>query len=389
MADIRELRLRQLQRLRKNRKNKDWAKIRQKNAKEKGSGTDPGRARILFFRAIHQSKKAFEHRLIRIACERARRRNSNDVPELETPRSLPQKQVIKLDSHDYKRLIGPDAHMWRVVFAGLLTGISSPEPLPKSFSGPCGSSFFVPPPYVPPAPPLIGIEENPGPRTKGGKKKKGKKRVAPDATMTLTRGARSMANLMPDTHVLWMEYNFPTNELLAAAASNFAFLNLHPNDIFRPVVGTAVAYTGLTAITTFYNLGIVLAWELDWEFVNADAAPKEVYCIPNVTDLTGTVVSATTANFYVGERQTPQPRLIDATGGMSRGTIKVRLNTPKFFGDPELYHANYAFVCGASPANFINCGLAAVTATVNMTLGLMCRLKLRAKVKFYSRKPAT
>jgi len=237
--------------------------------------------------------------------------------------------------------------------------------------------------------PLVGIEENPGPQRKGKRnvkhaKKGNKKRF--DSSTSIVRGPSTMANLMPDTKLMWLEYNLPTTVILTAAASNFAFLNLHPNDLFRPVVGTAVQYTGLTAMDTFYNYYLVKKWQLDMEFINADVVPKEVFVIPTPQDLTGVVSTPAEAQFYVGSRGVPNPKLVSATGGMDRATIRYSMNCPKFYGEPVEYETSYNAVSTGSPANFLNCALVAVTTTANMTFGLMVRLKMRARVKFYQRK---
>jgi len=228
---------------------------------------------------------------------------------------------------------------------------------------------------------------------KGGKKK-GKHKKIPgkrknqksDYSTSIVRGPASMANLMPDTKLMWLEYNNPTTVILTAAASNFALLNLHPNDLFRPVVGTATQYTGLTAMETFYNYYLVKKWQLNLEFINADAVPKEVFVIPTPQDLTGTVTTPATAQFYVGSRGVPSPKLVSATGGMDRATSNYSMNCSRFYGDRVEYDTSYNAVTSGSPANFLNCALVAVTTTANMTFGLMVRLKMRAQVKFYQRK---
>jgi len=234
---------------------------------------------------------------------------------------------------------------------------------------------------------LVGIEENPGPQRKGKRRVKSKKKVnRADYSTAIVRGPSSMSNLLPDTKIIWLEFNNPTTVILTAAASNFAFLNLHPNDLFRPVVGTAVQYTGLTAMDTFYNYYLVEKWQLDMEFINADVVPKEVFVIPTPQDLTGVVSTPAEAQFYVGSRGVPTPKLVSATGGMDRATIRYSMNCPKFYGERVEYETSYNAISTSSPANFLNCALVAVTTTANMTFGLMVRLKMRARVKFYQRK---
>jgi len=234
--------------------------------------------------------------------------------------------------------------------------------------------------------PLVGIELNPGPQRKGKRKNKSKKRNTSDVTTAVARNPSNLKNLLPDIKYTWMEFNLPTTVILTAAASNFAFLNLHPNDLWRPVVGTATTYTGMVALTTWYNYYLVEKWQLDFQMVNADAVPKQVFVIPSVQDLTAVVTTPATAQFYVGSRDCPEPRMLSAMGGMDKGRIKLSIMCSKFFGELTEYETAYNAVTSTSPANFINCGLAAVTTTANMTLGLMVNLRMRARVKFYSRK---
>jgi len=196
----------------------------------------------------------------------------------------------------------------------------------------------------------------------------------------------NMRTLFPDEMVVWVSFNDPTQVRFVAAATDFSYLNLHPNDPHVQVVGTAVAFTGEITLTRMYAAYIVEAWEIEWELANLDVGPKLCYMFPTVKDETGVITTPTLAAEYCAQREMPPPKMVSPIGGgKDIITFKRKINLLKFFGEPIDYKANFSGAVGSSPTNFINCGLCVVSSGINMTNGVLSKIRTRLKIRFYER----